>query len=764
MAHTTDPLPLNPHAQHTNRISKKLNPHAAPFHPHTHHLTKHSSTLNIGHINIRSLRHKLCEVESIMIEQQLDILAVSETWLDNSVSDLEVHIRGTILYRRDRPCMTSCSCLTACGPCKKGGGVCLYVKETLRVSLDERYSHDALELLCIRCTPQRGSEILIGCIYRPPGQSVDYWDSLAAAVDCADCEELYLLGDLNVNFLDKQSSTYKALYHTILLPLNLSNLVNAPTRITRQTQTSIDCILTNSEDATTASVFDCEFSDHRIITTSVPITSLQPDTPDHKPRQPSRDYSSFCMQEFHKLLKSVSLHSFSSTNPHQMAAEWVKKFNCALDELAPIVSRRAGRPTSKERCPFMTEELLHMIRQRKSAFRRLKASAFQDPVTALQFRQLRTRSNNLYRQLRNKYFSELCQDYEQSPRKFWSAINGVTKRKPAKPKTSVEAETLNRYFHSIVHDPDASYNVPLGPVSSTDLESFASVTIAEVELLLLDLKPRKAPGPDNILPCLVKSAAYILAPSLAILFNASFSSGILPSTFKEANICPVLKSQRSDRSDPSQYRPISLSSVIAKALEKVVLRQLQQLFDDKCPYHKDQYGFRRHHSTAQLVTKAVSQWTASRDTGHTTMIVFLDLSKAFDRVNHQCLLISLQAKGIGRTALAWFASYLYDRRQKVTLQHATSRVLPVSRGVPQGTVLGPVLFNVYISHLPTIADSFTCSLPMFADDMTLYRSAPSLKLCIASVIPCLNVLCDELQKLHMMINVKKSGVMIISPG
>ena len=133
-------------------------------------------------------------------------------------------------------------------------------------------------------------------------------------------------------------------------------------------------------------------------------------------------------------------------------------------------------------------------------------------------------------------------------------------------------------------------------------------------------------------------------------------------------------------------------------------------------------------------------------------------------MNHQCLLISLQAKGIGGTALAWFASYLCDRQQKVTLPPATPRVLPVSRGVPQGTVLGPVLFNVYISHLPTIADSFTCSLPMFADDMTLYRSAPSLKLCIASVIPCLNVLCDELQKLYMMINVKKSGVMIISPG
>ena len=108
------------------------------------------------------------------------------------------------------------------------------------------------------------------------------------------------------------------------------------------------------------------------------------------------------MQDMHKWLKSVSLQSFSSTNPQQMAAEWVKKFNCALDELAPIVSRIAGRPTSKVRCPFMTEELLHMIRQRKSAFRRLKASAFQDPVTALLFRQLRTRSKNLYRQLRNK--------------------------------------------------------------------------------------------------------------------------------------------------------------------------------------------------------------------------------------------------------------------------------------------------------------------------------------------------------------------------
>jgi len=277
----------------------------------------------IGHINICSLRNKVHVITKLITTYNIDILAVSETWLDNSVSDGEVDIPTTTLYRKDRPCPSQCSCKLASSPCRKGGGVCLYVRSCLPVTRLDKFSHPDLELLWVRYEASRGRRIIVGCLYRPPSQLTAYWEVLAEAIDTIDTEEAILMGDLNVDFFSEQSNAYKHLKNKILLPCSLRNTVKDATRLSPASQTSIDCILTNIDSAPVASAHDCEASDHRLVISSVAIGGKL--AKDH--RKPStrtrRDFSHFDARAFNKTDSSaaLSIHDTRIKSINQKAKE-----------------------------------------------------------------------------------------------------------------------------------------------------------------------------------------------------------------------------------------------------------------------------------------------------------------------------------------------------------------------------------------------------------------------------------------------------------
>ena len=635
----------------TYRYSQPLNPHAPVFTPSSpnpstpaFYSTIHpSNRLNVGHINICSLRHKTHVITKLIDEHCLDLLAVTETWLDSSISDTEVSVPGTILLRRDRPCADGCTCLSSCTPCRKGGGICIFVKEHVKAKHILDHSHSSLELMWLRAGTGKDST-LFGCIYRPPSEPVEFWNRLATSTEQLDGENIVLLGDINVDFLRQTSSAFHHLKDTLLLPCRLANKVTEATRITGSTRTSIDCILTNIDRVPSASVVDCEFSDHRLVITSVPVPIMdaRSNTTTHQTR---RDYRNFNAQRFCDMLLSSDLHIFTSRTPDLMLDEWTGKVNAVLDIIAPYVTRK-HRKSRRKNCPFMTSPLLALIRKRKSVFKKLKATNFRDESLSVQFKRLRNQCNNLYRHLQNLYFSDQCQRYEREPRQFWKALNMITKRSSPKQAVTIPPERLNDYFHSIVTDKEANYKLPMGPAKSDDLTTFSAVTAAEVKLRIGDLQSNKAPGPDGILPCLLKISKDVIALSLAILFNTSLSSGQFPSLFKIANITPILKSTQGPRDCPSNYRPVSLTSILAKLLEGLVFSRIHLFFNDRCPFHVDQFGFRKHRSTGQLLTKVTNDWLVSRDAGLHTAVVCIDLKKAFDMVKHQQLLLALAAVGI----------------------------------------------------------------------------------------------------------------------
>ncbi|CAB3995279.1 Hypothetical predicted protein [Paramuricea clavata] len=245
--------------------------------------------------------------------------------------------------------------------------------------------------------------------------------------------------------------------------------------------------------------------------------------------------------------------------------------------------------------------------------------------------------------------------------------------------------------------------------------SLIQLTENEVFKALDGLDPSKACGPDGIPGKLLKMTADIIAPSLCYIYNLSLSQGVVPACWKLANVSPVLK--KDDPTLASNYRPISLLSIISKTFERWVYNHC---YPHLSHFYHLQHGFLRGKSTVTQLLHVYQEILDLLAGGKEVDAIHLDLSKAFDRVQHHMLLYKLEQYGISGSLLQWFRSYLSDRYQRVALDGTLSDWLPVTSGVPQGSILGPLLFLVYINDMPGYVGQGS-SIALFADDPKLYR-------------------------------------------
>ena len=242
-----------------------------------------------------------------------------------------------------------------------------------------------------------------------------------------------------------------------------------------------------------------------------------------------------------------------------------------------------------------------------------------------------------------------------------------------------------------------------------------------VENLLKKIEPHKAPGPDNIPNMVLKQCATSLAPAVTILFQKSLDSGVLPKDWTDANVTPIFK--KGDRQSAGNYRPVSLTSVLSKCLEHIVCHQMHKHFDRFNVLTNRNHGFRKGFSCETQLTITVDELCKNLDRGYQTDVAILDFSKAFDKVPHDLLLHKLNCYGIRGPLHSWIKAFLTNRQMRVIIENEASAEATVHSGVPQGTVLGPLLFLVHINDLPDRVRSSIVRL--FADDCLLYRTIQS---------------------------------------
>jgi hypothetical protein len=241
------------------------------------------------------------------------------------------------------------------------------------------------------------------------------------------------------------------------------------------------------------------------------------------------------------------------------------------------------------------------------------------------------------------------------------------------------------------------------------------ITSDEVMTNLQTLRIDKSPGPDNIHPRLLKELCDVLAQPIAHIFNLSLSNSVVPQEWKDAIIAPIFK--KGNKSDPANYRPVSLTSILCKVLEKCVANRITEHIFKNNLTCKEQHGFRSGRSTTTNLLEALNIWTEALSHNIPMDIIFLDYAKAFDTVPHKRLINKIKSFGISGEVLEWITQFLTGRRQCVKVNNTKSDWKPVVSGVPQGTVLGPLLFSIFVSDMPDNINNF---ISTFADDTKIY--------------------------------------------
>jgi len=268
---------------------------------------------------------------------------------------------------------------------------------------------------------------------------------------------------------------------------------------------------------------------------------------------------------------------------------------------------------------------------------------------------------------------------------------------------------------------------------------------------LNSISPQKASGLDNICVKLLKYGKDAIAPILCKIFNMSLKQCCFPDDIKVARVIPIFKSGNQD--EFSNYRPISILPVCSKLLEKIVHKQLYNYVTNNNILYNGQSGFRKHHSTCTALLKTIDKWNAEIDNGNYVGAVFVDLSKAFDMVNHKLLIQKLHSLGITENENNWFNSYLTTRTQCVSINNSISMSHVISSGVPQGSILGPLLFLLFINDMPN--DLKHSVVDMYADDTLIYVCNKDVKTIEKCLNEDLSTLCKWFDKHLMKANASK---------
>lgn len=656
--------------------------------------------LKIAHLNTRSLIAHFDDVTQLLHRESIDILCLTETWLNESMPDGNVAISDYCLFREDRT------------DGRRGGGLMVYIRNNLRISVsrfDVNKSCD-FEYMFLKLSFS-GKSCILGLIYRPPNYGLNNCieqidDLLSQLIPTSDY--FMLLGDVNINMFDPTNSL-----HSCCSSYGLTQVIADPTRISRFSESLPDPIFMSfPENKLDSGTVDVHFSDHRL---AYVIVNLK--VPRFRQKFVTvRNFKYFNYNEFLNDLLGLTWHDFYRAETIDEKVDFFEeRIQFIFNLHAPFRTYRVSKP----RAPWLTDDLRLMMRERDGAFRKFKISNSDEDW--LKYKRLR---NNVLYVVRQKKKLYTTQRFTLGAEEGWRALAhmGVLNNKRRDTSNIDLCEnSLNDYFSNLLNTPHDCKNVvdhyKAIPRFCDARFEFTTVSIGEVESMFYSIKSREC-GRDYISPQMLSFCFPHLLPQVCHIINSCLEAGVFPESWREAVVRPIPKKEHP--TSPADLRPISILPVLSKILEKIIHKQLTDYLNLNEILPSCQSGFRRNHSTVTALLKITDDILRATDRGQITTLVLLDLSRAFDTVDHDVLLAKLQHVGLSDVPLAFFKSYLRGRRQRVMCSGNISGSLPITTGVPQGSVLGPLLFLVYIFDLFKIVNH--CSIHGYADDIQLYYS------------------------------------------
>lgn len=689
-------------------------------------LHKTTTGMNISNINC---------FQDLVYSDDIDIVCVNETWLDKNISNFELLNEDYTIYRKDRIS-------------GRAGGVLIAVKNDSFKSVKQYFpvqsdELDQLEIVSAELYTIHDQKILFCSCYRPPNSGSSWVEifNIYLKQVCDQFDKVIISGDFNMPHLswDNDSDSSGTYNHPFIDTLNdyfLTQLNKMPTRSNKILDLLITNVpehvnITDVESAESASIF----TDHCVIHYEFNAFVKTPTT---KNARFVYDYKNSSFDSLRSSLSNINLTSCveQQANINDGWQTWKSAFLSAVSKHVP-----RKRIKGRKQLPWINGTILNLIKKKTTVHKKLKRS--QSEHLREKFKYLRTMIKRMLRESREQFYINLGKNIFKNPKRFWSVMKYKTKlqnipetisiagkhndKDPQSSRIKADnprdiASLFNNYFASVFDDPSDSLNVHTGTncESVTPVMCNITLTVDVVQAVLQNLDVTKATGPDNIPARLLKETAPVISESLCTLFNRSLAEGAFPEDWKTANIFPVHKKGKRDYAE--NYRPISLLPIVSKVLERCVFYNIKNHLNTA--FKNSQHGFIRGRSCVTNLLEVLDHIGSVLDDGGQIDTVYLDMSKAFDKVSHINLLHKLQTAGFGGSLLQWFVSYLTNRHQCVTVHGSASDSLPVTSGVPQGSILGPVLFCLYVNDLP---DSITSShIAMFADDTKLFKQIKSI--------------------------------------
>lgn len=730
---------------------------------------RESNIFSTLHLNIRSLPKNYDNFYHYLssLNHVFSIIALTETWLTEDINSL-FEIAG---YSATHRCRGS-----------RGGGVSLYVRKGLdfkqRTDLEVKFqdcNSEAVFLEVQTVVLKEKKKVIIGCIYRPPNTNInEFKEGLLEVLEHVDKENkpCYLLGDFNINLLNEEIKQHIDDFMNLLSSNYFYPLINKPTRITSKSSTLIDNIFTNAfSNVTKSGILYTDISDHMPV---FQLSVLCGKSNMSEPKKiPSRRFNEKNINTFREMLAKLSWEAvYEALNVNIAYDYFFTKFYSVFDQCLPHINN-SKKNTAGMNKPWFTTELRKSALKKNKLYKKYIQSP--TPLNYAAYKSFRNKYNHFLRNAKREYYSDQFRSSTNNIRSTWDNLKELLNMKHASSPSPAEfqdgevkiteppqiANKFNDFFVNV--GPCLAKHIGDTIGSPTDFISkeyvsinvFEPVKTTEVLDIIMSLKNTSA-GHDEIPASLIKKVASLIIDPLTLIFSMSLESGIIPQAFKIAKVIPLFKSD--DPTVFSNYRPISILPCFSKILEKLVYSRIMKHLTTNDILFEHQFGFRKNYSTYMALLFLREKITAALEKNEYTLGIFLDLSKAFDTVNYEILLSKMSCYGFRKHVLQWIANYLHNREQFVVFNGVQSQRAVLKCGVPQGSILGPLLFLIYVNDL--VNASSLLSPIVFADDTNLLVTDKNFDSLIAKANTGLFHFSYWFKLNKLSLNVKKSNFII----